>query len=104
MQTSKPLNPDSAQLADQLSRVALGDRAAFRRVYELSSAHLFGVALRILNRRDLAEEVLQEGLAMIQESFDVQKKTTDNQIKLRRFDEYLDRGIFGLRLGTRIAG
>ena len=65
MQTSKPLNPDSAQLADQLSRVALGDRAAFRRVYELSSAHLFGVALRILNRRDLAEEVLQESFVSV---------------------------------------
>jgi RNA polymerase sigma-70 factor (ECF subfamily) len=36
------------------------DRAAFRRLYEASSAKLFGVALRILRREDWAEEVLQE--------------------------------------------
>ncbi|GAA5166116.1 sigma-70 family RNA polymerase sigma factor [Viridibacterium curvum] len=65
MHSSKPANPDSALLAEQLARVALGDRAAFRRVYELSSAHLFGVALRILNRRDLAEEVLQESFVSV---------------------------------------
>ena len=59
------LHPDSGLLADQLARVALGDRAAFRRVYEMSSAHLFGVALRILNRRDLAEEVLQESFVSV---------------------------------------
>jgi RNA polymerase sigma-70 factor (ECF subfamily) len=64
MPTPSP-HPDSGLLADQLARVALGDRAAFRRVYEMSSAHLFGVALRILNRRDLAEEVLQESFVSV---------------------------------------
>lgn len=56
---------DSTVLADQLARVALGDRAALRRVYEMSSAHLFGVALRILNRRDLAEDVLQDAFVSV---------------------------------------
>ncbi|MBK8402446.1 MAG: sigma-70 family RNA polymerase sigma factor [Propionivibrio sp.] len=51
---------DSEVLAQQLARVALGDQAAFRRVYELTSRHLFGIALRILNRRDAAEDVLQD--------------------------------------------
>lgn len=51
---------DSAALQQDLSRVALGDRAAFARVYRATSAHLFGVALRILGRRDAAEDVLQE--------------------------------------------
>jgi RNA polymerase sigma-70 factor, ECF subfamily len=50
----------SSQLAAALVRVALGDQAALKRVYDLTSSHLFGVALRILRRRDLAEEVLQE--------------------------------------------
>ena len=50
----------SDDLSTLLSRVALHDRAAFKRVYELTSAHLFGVALRILNRREAAEDVLQE--------------------------------------------
>jgi RNA polymerase sigma-70 factor (ECF subfamily) len=47
-------------LAALLSRVALGDRAAFGRVYRATCAHLLGVAFRILNSRERAEEVLQE--------------------------------------------
>ncbi|HUG26331.1 sigma-70 family RNA polymerase sigma factor [Piscinibacter sp.] len=43
-----------------LSRVALRDRAAFERLYRATCAHLLGVAFRILNNRDRAEEVLQE--------------------------------------------
>lgn len=56
---------DSEALAQQLAKVALGDRAAFRRVYEMTSRHLFGVALRILNRRDIAEEVLQDAFVNV---------------------------------------
>jgi RNA polymerase sigma-70 factor (ECF subfamily) len=52
-------------LREQLARVALGDRAALRKVYDATSAHLFGVALRILNRRDLAEDVLQEAFVNV---------------------------------------
>ena len=52
-------------LRDHLARVALGDRAALRKVYEATSAHLFGVALRILNRRELAEDVLQEAFVNV---------------------------------------
>ena len=51
---------DPAELQALLSRTALGDRAAFRRLYELTAPSLLGVALRILNRRDRAEDVLQE--------------------------------------------
>ena len=36
------------------------DEVAFGRLYEVSSAKLFGVALRILKREDWAEEVLQD--------------------------------------------
>lgn len=43
-----------------MARLALGDRAALRRVYELTHRHLLGVAARLLGRADLAEEVLQE--------------------------------------------
>ena len=43
-----------------ISRVAKGDRSAFEALYAATSAKLFGVAVRILVRRDLAEEVLQE--------------------------------------------
>lgn len=56
---------DSTPLQQDLARVALGDRAAFERVYQATSAHLFGVALRILNRRDAAEDVLQEAFVSV---------------------------------------
>ena len=41
------------------------DQRAFARLYELSSARLFGVALKMLRRRDWAEEVLQEAFVNI---------------------------------------
>lgn len=50
----------SRELAQLLSRTGLGDRQAFARLYQLSSAHLFGVILRIQRERALAEELLQE--------------------------------------------
>ena len=50
----------SRDLAAALSRSALGDRAAFKRLYELSSGHLFAVILRIQRDRDLADDLLQE--------------------------------------------
>lgn len=48
------------ELSEALGRVGSGDRAAFRRVYEATSAKLMGVCLRILSDRQLAEDVLQE--------------------------------------------
>lgn len=50
----------SQALAEALDRTALGDRAAFRRLYDGSRAHLFGVILRIQPDRSRAEDVLQE--------------------------------------------
>lgn len=47
-------------LAVLLAACGQGDRQAFSRLYRDSSAKLFGVALRILRRRDWAEEVLQD--------------------------------------------
>jgi len=40
--------------------VAEGDRAAFAQLYDLTSARVFGVVLRVVVNRALAEEVLQE--------------------------------------------
>ncbi|MDB5554802.1 MAG: putative polymerase sigma-70 factor [Rhizobium sp.] len=48
------------ELATLLGRVALRDRAAFTRLYDLTSAKLFAVAFRILRDRGDAEEALQE--------------------------------------------
>jgi RNA polymerase sigma-70 factor (ECF subfamily) len=49
-----------AELNELLLRSARGDRAAFARLYAASAPRLFGLAIRMLKRRDLAEEVLQE--------------------------------------------
>jgi RNA polymerase sigma factor (sigma-70 family) len=49
-----------SQLAAAIARVAGGDRAALRMVYQDTSAKLFGVCLRILNDRGEAEDVLQD--------------------------------------------
>jgi RNA polymerase sigma-70 factor (ECF subfamily) len=48
------------QLAAAIRRVAGGDRAALRLVYDATAAKLFGVCLRILNDRSEAEDVLQD--------------------------------------------
>jgi RNA polymerase sigma-70 factor (ECF subfamily) len=55
----------NADLTEWLARVALRDRAAFERVYRATSAHLLGVAFRILGRRERAEEVLQEAFMAV---------------------------------------
>ena len=41
------------------------DQRAFARLYELSSARLFGVALKLVQRRDWAEDALQEAFVNI---------------------------------------
>ena len=49
-----------ADINDLMQRVAGRDRAAFADVYRLTSSKLYGIVLRILHRRDIADEVLQE--------------------------------------------
>jgi RNA polymerase sigma-70 factor (ECF subfamily) len=56
---------DVAQLTSWLSQTGLGDRTAFRRLYDATAPSLLGVALRILNRRDRAEDVLQEAFVNV---------------------------------------
>ena len=50
----------SRELAALLARTALGDRAAFGRLYQRSSGHLLAVVLRIQRDRAQAEDLLQE--------------------------------------------
>jgi len=47
-------------LATMISRVSLGDRAAFSALYTATSPKLFSVCLRILKDRTDAEDALQE--------------------------------------------
>jgi RNA polymerase sigma-70 factor (ECF subfamily) len=61
----KQQTADLSPLAELLSASAAGDRQAFARLYEATSAKLFGVILRIVGRRDRAEEALQEAYLRI---------------------------------------
>ncbi len=49
-----------SDVADLLAQVAAGDRNAFAALYDATSLKLFGILLRILHRRDRAEDLLQE--------------------------------------------
>lgn len=55
--------------ADDLTELLLEtgrrNRTAFARLYQATSGKLFGIALRILKRRDMAEEILQEAFVAI---------------------------------------
>jgi RNA polymerase sigma-70 factor (ECF subfamily) len=50
----------AAELTALLARTAMRDREAFAELYRRTSAKLLGIILRILRRRDLADDVLQE--------------------------------------------
>lgn len=54
-------------LADLLSRVAARDPAAFAKLYQQTSAKLYGVVARILPRGDAGAEALQEAYVRIWE-------------------------------------
>lgn len=62
---SEPNPLDPAYLRHQLQLVARRDAAAFRRLYDATSSKLFGLATRILIKRELAEEVLQDSFIAI---------------------------------------
>lgn len=47
-------------LDDLLYRCALHDAKALSKLYELTSAKLFGLCLKIVSRQDIAEDVLQD--------------------------------------------
>lgn len=59
------ITTDPQQLRRWLEGAARRDAAAFRALYDAVSPKLFGFALRILNRRELAEDVLQESFVAI---------------------------------------
>jgi RNA polymerase sigma-70 factor (ECF subfamily) len=56
---------DIEQLQRLIGAVALGDRRAFRTLYDATSPKLFGFALRILRKDELAEEALQDAFVSI---------------------------------------
>jgi len=59
--THRPVNePDGAELEALLSRCAAGDRSALEILYTRVAPILLAVLMRILRRRDAAEDALQD--------------------------------------------
>jgi RNA polymerase sigma-70 factor (ECF subfamily) len=56
---------EAEQLAELLRRVAAGDREAFRRIYDLQAAKLYGVALRITRQAPLASDALHDAMLQV---------------------------------------
>jgi RNA polymerase sigma factor (sigma-70 family) len=52
-------------LESALRRCAAGDRAALRAIYELEAGRMMGVALRLLRRPALAEEVVHDTFVQV---------------------------------------
>lgn len=48
-----------------LAAVALGDRAAFRQLYDRTAPRLYAIALRMARRPDLAEDAMQDAYLRI---------------------------------------
>lgn len=52
-------------IEDALRACAAGDKLALKRIYEAESARMLGVAQRLLKRRALAEEAVQDAFVLI---------------------------------------
>ncbi|MBU0604265.1 MAG: sigma-70 family RNA polymerase sigma factor [Gammaproteobacteria bacterium] len=62
--TYPPYDPD---FEAALVACARGDQAALQRIYQAEGSRLLGVALRIVRRRDVAEDVLHDAFVRIWE-------------------------------------
>ncbi len=72
------MSSSTARLNDLIDAIAEGDRPALEELYRLTCAKLYGVALRILRRPELAEEALREAyLRVWQEAGSYDPRLTD---------------------------
>lgn len=55
----------AVDLADALRDCATGDRSALKRIYDREAPRMIGVAQRLLRRRALAEEAVQDAFVLI---------------------------------------
>ena len=60
-----PMTKSEIPLEKLVELAGKGDHACFKAIYERTSNHLFGIALRLLRNRDAAEEILQEAYVSV---------------------------------------
>jgi RNA polymerase sigma-70 factor (ECF subfamily) len=52
--------PENQRLVTLLQKIAHHDHDSFKQLYDLTSSHLYGIAIQLLRKRELADEVLQD--------------------------------------------
>ena len=62
---TREAHPEAAVPAELLAATGRGSADALRRLYELESPRLYGIALRIVRRPEVAADVLQEAFVQI---------------------------------------
>ncbi len=73
-----------AYLADLMRRISLEDRKAFAALYEATAGMLYGGILRIVKRRDVADDILQDVYILIWEKIDTYDPTRGTPISWMR--------------------
>lgn len=63
--STPPASDRNARIAELLARTALADQSAFGELYRATSPQLFGVAIRIVREKAMAEEILQESFVAV---------------------------------------
>ncbi|MGF7159220.1 RNA polymerase sigma-70 factor (ECF subfamily) [Rhodoligotrophos appendicifer] len=74
--TPSPKQAEKIKLTAALQRCSRRDQAALREIYDVLAPRMLGVALRMLRRRDLAEDVVHDAFLKIWEgaaSFDPER-------------------------------
>ena len=61
----EPRRASPGSIERLLTRCAAGDAAAFRRLYDVQSARLYGLALRVTGRPDLAADAVHDTLLRV---------------------------------------
>lgn len=61
----EPRRTSPGEIERLLMRCAAGDAPAFRRLYDLQSARLYGLALRITGRADLASDAVHDAMLRV---------------------------------------
>ena len=56
----RSVSTSTGDLAPLMAAVSCADRAAFKQIYDRTSSRLFGIVLRMVRDRPLAEEILQD--------------------------------------------
>ena len=69
----------ASHLQQLLLATGQGDHASFAKVYQLTSAHLYGVAVRMLGREHAADDALQEAYVSIWKNASQYRATVDGQ-------------------------